>query len=59
MPPLLDFDYEKGFEIPTKYKEIICQLYWFGHVLVLIFQVRYKLGELLVHRILSYNYPEY
>jgi hypothetical protein len=57
-PPPLDFDHEKDFEISTKYKEAIRQLYWFGHVLVSILQVRYKLGKSLVRRILSYNYPE-
>jgi len=30
--PPLDFDHQKGYEIPTKYKEAIRQLYWFGKV---------------------------
>ncbi|PMD16958.1 hypothetical protein NA56DRAFT_282989, partial [Hyaloscypha hepaticicola] len=57
-PPPLDFDHEKGFEIPTKYKEAIYQLHWFGHVPVSMLQVCYKLGESSVRRILSYDYPE-
>ena len=57
-PPSLDFDYRKGFEIPTKHKEAIRQLHWFGHVPVSMLQVRYKLGESSVRRILSYDYPE-
>jgi hypothetical protein len=58
IPPPLDFDYEKGFEIPTKYKEAIYQLHWFGYMPVSMLQVRYKLGESSVCRILSYDYPE-
>jgi hypothetical protein len=57
-PPPLDFDHEKGFEIPIKHKEAIRQLHWFGHVPVSMLQVRYKLGESSVRRILSYDYPE-
>jgi hypothetical protein len=30
--PPLDFNHQKGFEIPTKHKEAICQLHWFGEV---------------------------
>jgi hypothetical protein len=57
-PPPLDFQHLPGYEIPTKYKEAIRQLHWFGHVPVSIIQVRYHLGENSVRRILSYDYPE-
>jgi hypothetical protein len=30
--PPLDFDHKKGYEIPTKHKEAIRQLHWFGKV---------------------------
>jgi hypothetical protein len=30
--PLLDFDHQKGYEIPTKHKEAIRQLHWFRKV---------------------------
>jgi hypothetical protein len=33
--PPLDFDHHKGDEIPTKHKEAIRQLHWFGKVLKL------------------------
>jgi hypothetical protein len=37
-PPLLDFQYLPGYEIPMKYKEAIRQLHWFGHIPVLMIQ---------------------
>jgi hypothetical protein len=58
MPPPLDFQHLPGYEIPTKHKEAIRQLHWFGHVPVLMIQERYYLNESLVQRILSYNYLE-
>ena len=57
-PPPLDFDHEKGFEIPTKHKEAIRQLHWFGHVPISMLEVRYKLGNSSIRRILNYEYPE-
>jgi hypothetical protein len=57
-PPPLDFDHEKGFEVPTKHKEAIRQLHWFGHVPIPLIMVRYKLGETSVRRILKYDYPK-
>jgi hypothetical protein len=57
-PPPLDFDHEKGFEIPTKYKEAIRQLHWFAKIPVLQPEMRYKLGNPSIRRILSYDYPE-
>jgi len=57
-PPPLDFDHLPGFEIPTKHKEAIRQLHWFGHVPISLIIVRYRLGETSVRRILKYDYPE-
>jgi hypothetical protein len=57
-PPPLDFQHLPGYEIPTKHKEAIRQLHWFGHVPVSLIMVRYRLGETSVRRILSYDYPE-
>ena len=57
-PPPLDFQYLPGYEIPTKHKEAIRQLHWFGHIPVLIIQERYYLNESSVRRILSFDYPE-
>jgi hypothetical protein len=41
--PLLDFDPQKGFEIPTKYKEAIQQLYNFANVPTRALEFRNKL----------------
>ena len=56
--PLLDFSYKKGFEIPTKHKEVIRQLHWFGKVLVYTLIVCYKLSDTIIRKILSYLAPE-
>jgi hypothetical protein len=56
--PLLDFDHQKGFEIPTKHKEAIRQLHWFGEVPKLQLQERYHLGNTIINRILEYKTPE-
>ena len=56
--PPLDFDYKKGYEIPTKHKEAIRQLHWFGKVPKLQLQERYKLGDTTIDRILAYEVPE-
>jgi len=58
-PPLLDFTYQKGFEIPTKHKEAIRQLHWFGKVLVYALMVRYKLSDTTIRKILGYPNPEH
>jgi hypothetical protein len=57
--PLLDFDHQKGFEIPTKHKEAIRQLHWFGEVPKLQLQERYHLGNTIINRILEYKTPEW
>ena len=57
-PPPLDFDYEKGFEIPAKYKEAIRQLYWFAKILISQLETQYRLGNSLIRRVLNYDYPE-
>ena len=56
--PPLDFDHKKGDEIPTKHKEAIRQLHWFGKVPKLQLQERYKLGDMTIDRILAYDAPE-
>ena len=53
--PLLDFEHDKGYEIPTKHKEAIRQLHWFGKKPVCQLAERYKLGESTIRRILSYD----
>ena len=57
-PPPLDFDHEKGFEIPTKHKEAIRQLHWFAKILISQLETRYDLGNLSIRRVLSYDYPK-
>jgi hypothetical protein len=58
-PPLDDWHYKKGFEIITKYKEAIRQLYWFGKISIYRLVLRYKrLKESLIRKILGYLYPE-
>jgi hypothetical protein len=56
-PPLV-FDHQKGYEIPIKHKEAIRQLHWFAKVPVSWLETRYKLGNLTIRRILSYDGPE-
>ena len=56
--PPLDFDHIKGYEIPTKHKEAIRQLYWFGKVSKLQLQGRYGLGDTTIDRILAHEVPE-
>jgi hypothetical protein len=57
-PPPLDFDHQKGFEIPTKHKEAIHQLHNFAKVLIPVLETQYKLGNSMIRRILAYNAPE-
>jgi hypothetical protein len=57
-PPPLDFQHEKGYEIPTKHKEAIRQLHWFGKVPVCALMVRYKLGDTTIRKILGYPHLE-
>lgn len=58
-PPLDDWKYKKGFEIRTKHKEAIRQLYWFGKVPICMLMLRYKgLGESSIRKILGYPTPE-
>jgi hypothetical protein len=54
-PPPLDFDHQKGFEIPTKHKEAICQLHYFAKVPIGALEVRYKLGNSTICRVLDYD----
>jgi hypothetical protein len=56
--PPFDFNHTKGFEIRTKHKEAIRQLYFFGKVPVYALQKRYKLSESSIRKILSYLAPE-
>jgi len=41
-PPFDDWHYKKDFEITTKYKEAIRQLYWFGKMPIYRLVLRYK-----------------
>ena len=54
-PPPLDFDHNKGDEIPTKHKEAIRQLHWFAKIPVTQLETRYKLGQSTIRRILKYD----
>jgi transposase len=56
--PPLDFNHQKGEEIPTKHKEAIRQLYGFAKVPVQRLMTRYGLGRSTIERILQYNAPE-
>jgi hypothetical protein len=56
--PPLDFDHQKDYEIPTKHKKAIRQLYWFGKVPKIQLQERYKLGNTIINRILEYKAPK-
>jgi hypothetical protein len=56
--PPLDFHHQKGFEIPTKHKEAIRQLHWFGKVPNIQLQERYHLGDTTIDQILAYEAPE-
>jgi hypothetical protein len=61
MPPAtppLDFDHDKGDEIPTKHKEAIRQLYGFAKVPVELLMMRYKLGRSTINKVLEYDKPE-
>lgn len=57
-PPPLDFDHKKGFEIETKHKEAIRQLYFFAKVPILQLEARYGLDYNTICRILDYKTPE-
>jgi len=57
-PPLV-FNYIKGEEIETKYKEAICQLYSFTKVPVKLLITQYKLRRNIIKKILRYNALEY
>jgi transposase len=56
--PPLQFDHQKGYEIPTKHKEAIRQLHWFGKVLKLQLQERYHLSATTIDKILEYEVPK-
>ncbi len=56
--PPLDFDHHQGDKIPTKHKEVICQLHWFTKVLVCQLVTRYDLRESTIRRVLQYNKPK-
>jgi len=61
MPPTtppLDFDHEPGYEIPTKHKEAIRQLYGFAKIPIEGLMERYHLGRTTIVKILEYEKPE-
>jgi hypothetical protein len=49
--PPLDFEHDKGDEIPTKHKEAIRQLQWFAKLPVCQLATRYKLNESTIRRV--------
>jgi hypothetical protein len=56
MPPTtppLDFDHKPGYEIPTKHKEAIRQLYGFAKVPIELLMDRYHLGRLIIVKVLD------
>jgi transposase len=57
-PPPFVFDHVPGFEIATKYKEAIRELYSFGEKSTAELMERYKLGKTTIYHILAYNAPE-
>jgi hypothetical protein len=52
------FNHAPGFEINTKYKEAIRQLYGFREKSTAELMERYKLGKTTIHYVLEYNAPE-
>jgi hypothetical protein len=48
-PPPLDFDHLPGFEIATKHKNAIRELYGFGRKTTEELMARYKLTKLSIH----------
>jgi transposase len=56
--PLFEFNHAPGFEIQTKHKEAIRQLYSFGHKSVEELIDRYKLSKTTIRQILGYPAPE-
>jgi hypothetical protein len=62
MPPTtppLDFDHKPGYEIPTKHKEAIRQLYGFAKVPIELLMDWYHLSRLTIIQVLDYNKPEH
>ena len=58
MPPTtppLDFDHDPGYEIPTKHKEAIRQLYGFAKIPIEGLIERYHLGRTTIVKILEYE----
>jgi hypothetical protein len=47
-----------GYEVPTKHKEAICQLYGFAKIPVEVIMDRYKLSKSGVRKILNYEVLE-
>ena len=56
--PPLQFDHHPGFEIPIGDKKAIRELYGFAKMLIQALMARYKLGYILICRILKYDRPE-
>jgi hypothetical protein len=56
--PPIDFEHQKDYEIPTKHKKAIRQLHWFTKIPISQLETRYKLGNSIIHYILSYDTPE-
>jgi hypothetical protein len=57
-PLPLVFNHALGFEIDTKHKEAIRQLYNFGEKSTAELIVHYKLSKSTIHHALAYDVPE-
>jgi hypothetical protein len=56
--PKFDFTHEPGFEILTKNKNTIRELYSFAKILVEVLITRYKLGRSIISKILISLVPK-
>ncbi len=56
--PQLEFNHLPGYEIETKHKEAISQLYGFKGKSTEEVIARYKLSKSTIYYILHYNHPE-
>jgi transposase len=57
-PLPLDFDHQPGFDILTKHKNAIRELYGFGEKSTAQITERYKLSKTTIYQILDYKHPE-
>jgi hypothetical protein len=58
LTPPLQFDHKPGFEIETRDKKAMRELYGFAKKSILALIDRYKLGYTTICRVLQYDRPE-